>query len=114
MIDSWRKAHRSFAFMFVSVVGVLLTAMTWVSVGGAAQAQGHGTPPIEGQDPTPQYDATGALQLPNAYRQWVFVGSSLGLSYSEGQQGMEMFHETLMEPTAYKHFVETGRFPHRP
>ena len=23
---------------------------------------------------------------------------------------MEMFHETLMEPTAYKHFVDTGTF----
>jgi YHS domain-containing protein len=58
----------------------------------------------------PQYDQNGALKLPESYRQWVFVGSSLGLSYSEGQSGMEMFHETLMEPTAYKHFVESGTF----
>jgi hypothetical protein len=58
----------------------------------------------------PEYDQNGALRLPGAYRQWVFVGSSLGLSYNEGQPGSEMFHETLMEPTAYKHFVETGRF----
>jgi len=48
--------------------------------------------------------------LPDGYRRWVFVGSSLGLSYGEGQAGMEMFHETLMEPTAYNHFVETGTF----
>jgi YHS domain-containing protein len=58
----------------------------------------------------PQYDEKGALRLPATYREWVFVGSSLGLSYTEGQAGMEMFHETLMEPTAYKHFVETGTF----
>jgi YHS domain-containing protein len=110
MTNRWRKARRSSTFLFVSLVGVLLTAMTWVGVSGAAQARGPGTPAIDRQDAEPQYDGTGALQLPNAYRQWVFVGSSLGLSYSEGQQGMEMFHETLMEPTAYKHFVETGRF----
>ena len=48
--------------------------------------------------------------LPDDYRQWVFIGSSLGLSYSSGQPGMEMFHETLMERTAYKHFVDTGTF----
>jgi YHS domain-containing protein len=61
----------------------------------------------------PRYGSDGALQLPADYRQWVFIGSSLGLSYSEGgplSMGMEMFHETLMEPTAYKHFVDTGTF----
>jgi YHS domain-containing protein len=41
----------------------------------------------------------------------VFAGSSLGLSYTQGAQpGMEMFHETLMEPSAYKHFAATGTF----
>lgn len=40
----------------------------------------------------------------------MFVGSSLGLSYSPGQPATEMFHETLMEPTAYQHFVESGTF----
>lgn len=58
----------------------------------------------------PVYDAEGRLQLPADYRRWVFVGSSLGLSYSEGAGGMEMFHETLMEPTAYEHFTRTGEF----
>jgi len=63
--------------------------------------------------PMPTYDAGGALQLPRDWRRWVFVGSSLGLSYAEGgpaNAGMEMFHETLMEPTAYQHFVNTGTF----
>jgi hypothetical protein len=61
----------------------------------------------------PTYGADGALQLPRDWRRWVFVGSSLGLSYAEGgpaNAGMEMFHETLMEPTAYQHFVNTGAF----
>jgi YHS domain-containing protein len=60
---------------------------------------------------TPKYDGTGALQLPSTYQRWVFVGSSLGLSYSEGiTRGAEMFHETLMEPTAYEYYVRTGEF----
>jgi Cytochrome P460 len=58
----------------------------------------------------PRYGSDGALLLPDGYRRWVFIGSSLGLSYSEGQSGAEMFHETLMEPTAYDHFVETKTF----
>ena len=58
----------------------------------------------------PSYDEQGQLLLPGDYRQWIFVGSSLGLSYSEGVQTHEMFHETLMEPGAYHHFVDTGEF----
>jgi hypothetical protein len=59
----------------------------------------------------PQYDADRNLKLPADYRQWILVGSSLGLSYSEGgQAGHQMFNTTLMEPTAYRHFVETGQF----
>jgi hypothetical protein len=80
----------------------------------AARSASMQTPAASGPPPRPampQYDRSGALQLPADYRQWVFVGSSLGLSYSEGpSMGMEMFHETLMEPTAYKHFVTTGTF----
>lgn len=58
----------------------------------------------------PQYDAEGNLQLPSDYRQWVLVGTSLGLSYAEGQQGRQTFNATLMEPSAYRHFVATGEF----
>ena len=58
----------------------------------------------------PQYDGDRNLRLPNDYRQWILVGSSLGLSYSEGQAGHLMFNTTLMEPTAYRHFVQTGQF----
>ncbi len=70
----------------------------------------------QGPDPRPaavmpQYDASRDLKLPADYRQWILVGSSLGLSYAEGgQTGHQMFNTTLMEPTAYRHFVETGQF----
>ena len=58
----------------------------------------------------PRYASDGGLLLPSGYREWVFVGSSLGLSYSEEASGTEMFLETLMEPTAYKHYVATKTF----
>jgi hypothetical protein len=71
------------------------------------------SPDVKPGPAMPRYNSDGALQLPGDYRQWIFVGSSLGLSYSQGApstMNMEMFHETLMEPTAYKHFVDTGTF----
>ena len=60
-------------------------------------------------DAMPRYDTNRNLILPADYRRWILVGSSLGLSYSEGGQGShQMFNTTLMEPGAYRHFVETG------
>ena len=86
---------------------VVATALVAVMVSTAAAVQ----VPAAQKTVIPRYDKEGALLLPSDYRQWVFVGSSLGLSYSEGASAaMEMFHETLMEPTAYKHFVDTGTF----
>ena len=72
----------------------------------AAQQPSQATPAV-----MPQYDENRNLRLPEGYRQWVLVGSSLGLSYAEGgQAGHQMFNTTLMEPTAYRHFVQTGQF----
>lgn len=59
----------------------------------------------------PSYNEEGRLLLPSGFRQWIFAGSSLGLTYSEGKSsGQEMFHHTLIEPSAYRHFSETGEF----
>ena len=100
-------------------IGLLVTIFTAVlAVSIAVSAQNASKPAQRSADtnlrpPMPQYGADGTLQLPADYRQWIFVGSSLGLSYTEGgpsSMNMEMFHETLMEPTAYKHFVDTGTF----
>ena len=58
----------------------------------------------------PQYDASGQLQLPDDYRRWVLIGSSTGLTYAPGAGDHQMFGTTLMEPTAYDHYVRTGTF----
>jgi hypothetical protein len=91
---------------------VLTFAMiAWAAVigtrGAVVAEQVSGTPsPV-----MPQYDSQRNLRLPSNYRQWTLVGQSLGLSYSEGGGGgHQMFNTTLMEPTAYSHFVETGQF----
>jgi Cytochrome P460 len=86
--------------------------ITWVAVVAIRPSLVAQQPPVSSAAPVmPQYDANRNLKLPDDYRQWILVGSSLGLSYAEGGQvGHQMFNTTLMEPTAYRHFVETGQF----
>jgi Cytochrome P460 len=60
-----------------------------------------------------RFDDDGNLIRPGDIDEWVFLGSSLGMGYSQaefdpGSPGM--FQIVRMEPRAYKAFVETGRF----
>jgi hypothetical protein len=102
--------------LFVKSLGVLLFVLALVWAGRAPQTAAYSPAAQAGrtaeQDVMPRYDKSGALMLPADYRRWVMVGSSLDLSYAEmpAQPGHQMFLHTLMEPTAHKAFVETGKF----
>ena len=63
----------------------------------------------------PAYDDDGALQLPTGYREWVYVGASLGLSYSEEikREGPGRFHHIYMQPEAYRQYRDEGTFPEK-
>jgi hypothetical protein len=92
---------------------VLISAVVaWVAVLGtrAAVVAEQSSASLPSAPVMPQYDSSRNLRLPEDYRQWILVGQSLGLSYSDGQGGHQMFNTTLMEPTAYRHFVQTGQF----
>jgi hypothetical protein len=97
-------------------LGALVCVAAFVASAASPEAQrgasaaGAPSTPRSDEAVMPQYDAERSLILPAAYREWVLVGSSLGLSYAEGAQGREMFHATLMEPTAYRHFTATDEF----
>jgi hypothetical protein len=97
----------------LSVFIVLIVVATWV---------GQPSSPVEAADSDPlasmvhpQYKEDGALIRPLDYRKWVFVGSSLGLSYfgKEDPKGPGAFHHIYMQPEAYDHYVETGKFPEK-
>jgi hypothetical protein len=100
--------HWSYAAALVT----LFVAATWTihaletARNAPSAAQSSRVP----QPAMPQYDKSGALLLPEDYRRWVMVGASLGLSYSDAPSDHAMFAHTLMEPGAYRHFVETGTF----
>jgi hypothetical protein len=59
------------------------------------------------------FDANDRLLLPANIDEWIFLGSSLGMGYSQeefdtGSPGM--FQIARIEPQAYRAFVETGNF----
>ncbi len=62
------------------------------------------------------FEGKDTLLLPKGYRQWVFVGSSLGLRYraSSGKvskERQETYKNVYINPTAYREFSATGQFP---
>jgi Cytochrome P460 len=104
-VPQWNRSHT------VSRVALTFAMVAWAAVIGARGAVVAGQATDTRPAVMPQYDAERNLRLPSDYRQWILVGQSLGLSYSEGGGGgHQMFNTTLMEPTAYRHFVETGQF----
>ncbi len=96
---------RWFALLLSAMVAALAVAGA-THLAAQSRAGGAGdTAPV-----MPRYDAGGALHLPDDYLRWTFVGASLGLSYNDEPPQRESFNHTLMEPTAYDHFVRTGEF----
>lgn len=60
-----------------------------------------------------RFNEDGELIVPGNMDEWVFLGSSLGMGYSQesfdpGSPGM--FQIARMEPQAYRAFLATGRF----
>lgn len=102
---------------YAAALLIPLVSATW-TIRALESQRPTGTPPLAQSTSTtrttppvmPQYDKSGALRLPEDYRRWIMVGASLGISYSDMPGDHEMFAHTLMEPTAYRAFVETGTF----
>jgi hypothetical protein len=60
-----------------------------------------------------RFDAEGHLIVPEDIDRWVFLGSSLGMGYSQANFDPDspgMFQVVRIEPTAYAAFLETGHF----
>jgi len=59
------------------------------------------------------------------YRDWVFVGSSIGLEYRKDVRNAEQdkarrqekrigdFHNVYINPEAYEYYMRTGKFPEK-
>jgi cytochrome P460 len=60
-----------------------------------------------------QFTADGKLQKPADLDSWVFLGTSLGMGYNPGSFNAAhpgQFQVVLMEPTAYRYFVQNRSY----
>ncbi|WP_080507861.1 cytochrome P460 family protein [Bryobacter aggregatus] len=62
-----------------------------------------------------EYSASGELKFPARYREWVFLGSGLGMTYgpvAEFNVGRPpMFDNVYVNPESYRAFLESGKWP---
>lgn len=62
----------------------------------------------------PQYTHDDQLKMPERYREWVFLSSGVGMTYGPNAPAPgapPTFDNVFVEPTAYRHFLETGQWP---
>jgi Cytochrome P460 len=62
-----------------------------------------------------RFESKNTLLRPKAYREWIFVGSSLGLRYDENEQKQLSekleYKNVYIDPDAYRAYLKTGSFP---
>ena len=62
----------------------------------------------------PRYTNGTSLIRPANYREWPFLGSSLGLAYtqlSDAAQAAPPFANVFVNPSSYRSFMQTGKWP---
>jgi hypothetical protein len=66
--------------------------------------------------PAAVFEGKETLIRPEGYRQWVFVGSSIGLRYNQESEKptanhSQHFNNVYVNPVAFREFARTGKFP---
>ena len=60
----------------------------------------------------PQFTSGDRLMLPKNYREWIFLSSGLGMTYSApATNNQQNFDDVFVEPSVYREFVNTGKWP---
>jgi len=60
------------------------------------------------------YTSSGELKFPAKYREWVWLGSGLGMTYGPAAPGAgmpKMFDNVFVNPEAYRAFLDKGVWP---
>jgi hypothetical protein len=102
------QRRRTFGVVLLAVMCCMATSGRGGSAGDQARAKAA-------RKSQPRYMKDGALERPEDFRKWVFVGSSLGLSYAKHPkyEKDQLFHNVYIIPTAYEHYARTGKFPEK-
>jgi|SRR5579862_2788440 len=60
----------------------------------------------------PEFKPDGQLVRPANYREWIYLSSGLGMTYSDSAANSDPnFDNVFVEPSAYRQFVQNGRWP---
>ncbi len=58
-----------------------------------------------------QYTSQGDLEFPKDYREWIFLSSGIGMTYSNDADPSPQFDNVFVNPAAYQAFLKTGAWP---
>jgi len=72
--------------------------------------------PFAADKPAAVFENNDTLLRPEEYRQWVFVGSSVGLRYNKEPEKpvsahSQHFNNVYIDPAAFREFLRSGKFP---
>ena len=111
---TWERTN-IWAKICAGAILIVVAVYVWLSAEQRAVADAAlAGPVLVGDVEVARIDGSGNLERPVEIDTWVFLGSSLGMGYN-GQVPFDPdtpgnFQTVLMEPAAYRHFQETGRF----
>jgi len=67
-----------------------------------------------GEEDSPHYSATGELQVPAQYREWVFLSSGVDMNYKQAAvPGHSTFDNVFVNRDSYRSFLQSGTWPDR-
>ena len=67
--------------------------------------------PENGSSNQPQYTKNNELVRPENYREWTYLSSGLGMSYSPTPGGHPLFTNVFVPQWAYREFLSSGKWP---
>jgi hypothetical protein len=94
---------------FAALTTIAAGALAFAVAALAQQPQVPAAKPLQIAKISPN----GKLQKPADLESWIFLGTSLGMGYNPGSFNAAnpgQFQVVLMEPNAYRHFVEHGSY----
>ncbi|PYP88644.1 MAG: cytochrome P460 [Blastocatellia bacterium AA13] len=106
------NSMKSIKLSMLAGLAVTCLLLSVLSQRNTVDAQEHGAK----SRPAAVFEGQDTMLRPEGYREWVFVGSSTGLSYlpnapADGESKREDIKHVYIDPFAYREFSRTGKFP---
>jgi Cytochrome P460 len=79
----------------------------------AGAAAGESATTARAEEDTPRYTAAGDLQVPERFREWVFLSSGVDMNYKPiaAAAGHSTFENVFVNPASYRSFLRSGTWP---